>query len=113
MQDWIAPDSFPRELTRGQKLLKTVNQRPEDFVLVKEYKNQDQMCFILKDLKSPIQFTFLKTFGIPPVYGCKPDFGFSSKEISDIINTLETYQKHVETKEQVSLLMMFDGIYGE
>lgn len=55
MQDWIAPDSFPRELTRGQKLLKTVNQRPEDFVLVKEYKNQDPSCFILKDLKSPIR----------------------------------------------------------
>ena len=94
MQDWIAPDSFPRELTRGQKLLKTVNQRPEDFVLVKEYKNQDQMCFILKDLKSPIQFTFLKTFGIPPIYGCKPDFGFSSKEISGSVVSI-THRAHI------------------
>ena len=113
MQDWVETNHLPRELTRGQKLLKAVYQRPEDFELIKEYKNTDQMCLILKDRKSPIQFTFIKTFGIPPVYGCKPDFGFSSKEISDIINTLETYQKHVETKEQVSLLMMFDGIYGE
>lgn len=101
------------ELTRGQKLLKAVYQRPEDFELIKEYKNTDQMGLILKDQKSPFQFTFIKTFGIPPIYGCKPDFGFSSKEISDVINTLETYQKHAETREQDQLLMMFDGIYGE
>ena len=113
MQDWIAPDSFPRELTRGQKLLKAVYQRPEDFELIKEYKNTDQMCLILKDRKSPIKFRFIKTFGVHPIYGCKPDFGFSSKEISDVINTLETYQKHAETREQDQLLMMFDGIYGE
>ena len=101
------------ELTRGQKLLKAVYQRPEDFELVKEWKNTDQMCLILKDLKSSFELTFIKTFGIPPVYGCKPDFGFSSKEISDIIEGIETYQKHAETREQDQLLMMFDGIYGE
>lgn len=113
MQDWIETNHLPRELTRGQKLLKAVCQRPEDFELIKEWKNPDQMCLTLKDRKSPIQFTFIKTFGIPPVYGCKQDFGFSSKEISDIIKGIETYKKHAETREQDQLLMMFDGIYGE